>query len=50
MHVVFSPEAKREFEEAEYYYNRLVRNLVTSFAEKYVIPCHEYERGLCRVK
>jgi hypothetical protein len=50
MRVVFSPEAKQEFEDAERYYNLQVPQLGSRFAKKYVMPCRAYEHGPCRVK
>jgi len=45
MRVVFSPEARQEFEEAERYYERQVPGLGARFARKFVLRCHESEPG-----
>ena len=48
MRVLFSPEARQEFDEADQYYNRQVPKLGINFARRCVLHCHGYKLGPCR--
>ena len=50
MRVVFSPEARQEFEETEHYYNLQVPQLGSQFRKEVVTPCRAYRLGRCPVK